>query len=192
MCPNCYSQISFYAIPPPLPLETTYFDRLVVAAHYAPPLSKLITAYKYQKAKLLAPTLVDLIWYSTDLPETDLLTFIPLHPRKQTERGFNQTQLLAQGLAQKTGQPWLNTLIKTRHQLAQAKTTSRAARLTNVSETFAIDPDFLKWLAQQNQPPRSILIVDDVVTTGSTLNEAARVLKNVGVKKVFGLAVAHD
>lgn len=192
LCPNCYSQIYFYTLAPKLTLEVHHLDQLIVTAHYAPPLSRLITAYKYGQAKILSQTLVELIWYTTNLPQVDLLTYIPLHPKKLSERGFNQTQLLAEKLSQKMNTPCLATLIKTKHHLAQAKTSSRENRLTNLEQTFALSPQFLDWYHHQTNPPQSIMIIDDVVTTGTTLNEAAKILKALGIKKVSGYAVAHD
>ncbi len=192
LCNRCYASIYFYHFPPTLGLNPNYLDKITVLTHYSSPVKDLIIAYKYRKGKILAQTLSELIWQSTILESSDLLTFIPLHPTKEKKRGFNQTKLLAQALAKQLKMPWQNTLIKNKYHLAQAQTTSKAERLSNVTNTFAIDPNFEKFLQTTKPPPTSVTIVDDVITTGSTLNEAARILKNFGIKKVYGFALAHD
>lgn len=191
LCPRCYASIYFYPFPPPLHLEPNYLDRLTVLSHYDSPLKELIIAYKYRGGKILAENLSDLVWQSTIIDPVDLITFVPLHPKKEKLRGFNQTKLLAENLAKRLNVPCQNTLGKTHHHLAQAATTSKAERLTNVLNTFAVDPEFAEFL-KTKPPPNSIMIVDDVITTGSTLNEAARVLKSLGIKRVDGFALAHD
>lgn len=191
LCRKCYSSIYFYPFPPPLNLEPNYLDKLIVLTHYNSPLKKLIVAYKYQKGKILVKTLTELIWHSIILERVDLLTFIPLHPKKENLRGFNQTQLLAENLAQKLNTPCQNILIKTKHHRAQAETNSKSERQNNILNTFTIDPKFEKFL-QTNKPPNSVLIIDDVITTGSTLNEVAKILKSIGINQVYGFALAHD
>ncbi|MCL4208385.1 ComF family protein [Patescibacteria group bacterium] len=191
LCSKCYASIYFYPFPPNLNLEPNYLDKLIVLSHYDSPLKELIIAYKYRKGKILAKTLSDLVWQSVIIKPTSLVTFIPLHPQKEKLRGFNQTKLLAENLAEKLEIKCQNTLIKTKHHLAQAATTSRAERLTNVVNTFTLDPKFAEFV-KTKPPPSSVLIVDDVITTGSTLNEAARILKSIGVKNVYGFALAHD
>lgn len=191
LCSTCYATIYFYPFPPNLNLEPNYLDKLIILSHYESPLKELIISYKYHKGKVLAQVLGELIWQSTLIEPVDLITFIPLHPQKEKQRGFNQTKLLAENLAEKLEIKCQNTLIKTKHHLAQAATTSRAERLTNVLDTFTLDPKFAEFL-EIKPPPNSVLIVDDVITTGSTINEAARILKSIGVKKIYGFALAHD
>lgn len=190
-CTNCYSLIYFYPFSPTLKLEKNYLYQLIVTGHFEPPLSTLIIAIKYQSISTLFPTLANLIWYSTFLPDADVVTFIPLHPQKQKIRGFNQTEILAKSLAVKLKAPCKNCLIKNTLHLAQAKTTSKEQRLSNVKGTFSIDESFVAWLKKLNRKI-SVLIVDDVITTGSTLNEAAKILKENGVDRVYGYAIAHD
>lgn len=192
LCPKCYAQLEFYPLDWQPALENCYLDRVVACAHYAPPLNRLLRTYKYQGSYVLAEVLANLIWFSTDIPRADLITFIPLHPKKLRQRGFNQTQLLAEKLARKVKLPCHNTLDKTIHHRSQAETCDRRQRLTNLDNTFTLNQEFLDWLSQQVRPPHTVLVIDDVITTGTTLNEAAKILKTAGVVSVIGLTLAHD
>lgn len=192
LCQKCYASIYFYPFPPRLNLDPNYLDEITILTHYASPVKELIIAYKYRRGKILVHTLADLIYHSIIFGPVDLLTFVPLHPEKENKRGFNQTKLLADALAEKLKIPCQNMLIKNKHHRAQAETNSKAERLINVIWTFCIDPKFTEFVKTCKSPPTSVMIVDDVITTGSTLNEAARILKTIGIKKVYGFALAHD
>ena len=110
----------------------------------------------------------------------DLVVPIPLHRSRFVERGFNQAELLAKGVSRATGLPVLQALVR---QLPGESQTSRSrvGRRTLPEETFLVQTDIRD---------RRIVLVDDVVTTGSTLNAAAEVLLAGGAAEVDGLAMA--
>lgn len=119
------------------------------------------------------------------LSDIDYLVPVPLHPKKEHQRGFNQSLVLCQGI-----NTVLNTkvskknLIRTRYTETQTKK-NKLQRLENIKEAFSI-------LDKKEFENKHVLLVDDVVTTGSTLNECLKVLRNVkGIKtKVLVLAKA--
>jgi ComF family protein len=104
---------------------------------------------------------------------------VPLHPDRERERGFNQAQLLAVALARGSGLPLARALVRTRPTRSQVGL-SAAARRQNVQGAFAALPPV---------PPRAVLI-DDVITTGATLRECARALRQAGAQQVSALVVA--
>ncbi len=114
--------------------------------------------------------------------EKNLIIPIPLHPRRERWRGFNQAELLARRFAE-----YFNLEISTdylkriKHKKPQAKL-NEAARSENIKDCFAFKGE--------NLAGRNILLVDDIITTGHTLSEAARVLKENGAGQVWGLVVA--
>ncbi len=110
-----------------------------------------------------------------------LLIPVPLHKKRYNWRGFNQAQMIADCLAKNFNLTTNNQLIRHKHKKAQAKL-KEAERKINIQGCFA-------WQGPKldNQ---QIILIDDVVTTGSTLNECAKVLKKAGAKKVWGLVVA--
>ena len=109
---------------------------------------------------------------------------IPAHRARARERGYNQAELLARAFSEQISFPLdADILIKTKDTPSQISLKGRE-RLWNVKDSFGV----------QNAAAlegRTILLVDDISTTGATLSEAARVLKQAGAKKVIGLVVAR-
>jgi ComF family protein len=103
--------------------------------------------------------------------EVDTILPVPLHPRKQRQRGYNQSELLCDGMGEAMGIPvWPNALQRLRHTESQtAKNTTE--RLLNVKDAFAVAPRFKETLRG-----RHLLLVDDVLTTGATLESCALTL----------------
>ncbi|MBI4992694.1 MAG: ComF family protein [Candidatus Magasanikbacteria bacterium] len=165
----------------------SFLDRAMAIAVYQEENSvgRLIKALKYNYAEdVLAAfaKMIDgfLIHQFGVLSEVDLIVPVPLHRRRLVERGFNQARLLADILGQKIGRPVVEWLQRERYTMQQAKL-SREERRVNVHQAFA-NGDF---------KADSVLLVDDVFTTGATMQECARVLKISGVKKVIGFSVAR-
>ncbi len=114
----------------------------------------------------------------------DLVLPVPLHPRRLRERGFNQSALLAKFLAKKIGAVMdLNTLKRRSWTVPQTRLT-REERLKNVKDAFVV-PD--AWRLKGLR----VLLVDDVFTTGTTLSECAKVLKENGAREVMALTVSR-
>lgn len=116
----------------------------------------------------------------------DIVVPLPLHPRRERERGFNQAELIASYLAGHLDRPLVTTALKrTTHAKPQVTMRSRAARMRNVRDVFTVrNAELVRG--------RTVLVVDDVTTTGATLEEAARVLKNAGAAGVHGFVLARD
>jgi ComF family protein len=108
---------------------------------------------------------------------------IPLHPRRKRERGFNQAALLAACLKNQFSQfEYIEqNLVRTRYTKQQAKL-SREERIKNTQEAFS-------WTG--GMVPEYVLLVDDVFTTGSTMQECAKVLKQAGSKMVYGFVIGR-
>lgn len=150
---------------------------------------KLIQAFKYDFSEPART----IIGQSIDRTEEILNNFsprvidyiipVPLHRRRQAERGFNQAQVVAQLLSKKIKIPLALFLTRSRSTKQQAKL-SRAERKKNVSEAFTMRTKI-------EIKDKTILLVDDVYTTGSTLQECAKVLINHGAQKVIGFTLAR-
>jgi len=188
ICEYCFEQIEFYIFPIKLKLENKYLDEAHALFKYQQPASKLITTLKYQSVKNLGFFLGKLIYECIDVPNADLITFVPIHKKRFSERGFNQTELIAQKLADSVKIPHCALLNKSQNSKHQASLKNKTERLKNLSNSFTINPKITKNIYQN----KTILIIDDVLTTGATLNECAKVLKENGIKKVIGLTVAHE
>lgn len=162
-----------------------HFDYAHIPFRYAPPLISFITGLKFQgqlaNARLLGELLLtSLISGSSPLPEC--LIPVPLHSSRLRERGFNQALELARPLSQQLHLPLEpNVVQRQRHTCPQSELTGESRR-RNLRGAFRLTAP----LAYQH-----VALVDDVVTTGSTLNELARVLRQTGVKTIQIFAIAR-
>jgi len=146
-----------------------------------------IHRFKYANLKgLAAPLAGFLVAYleANPLP-ADVLVAVPLHRQRLRERGYNQAALLAAELGRRLGRPVVEgCLLRHRPRPPQARAASAEERRRNVECAFACRDGRLKG--------RRLLLIDDVYTTGATLNACAHALKEGGALEVWGLAVAHS
>lgn len=149
----------------------------------------LIHNLKYNRVRSLAEILADLLTdylekYNIQLPTGCLLVPIPLHKRRQRKRGFNQAGLIAKHLADRLNLELASgVLIKIRSTKPQIELRAEERR-KNLTGVFAVvSPDLIK--------NKIIILLDDVKTTGTTLEEASLVLKSAGAKRVWAITVAH-
>ena len=120
--------------------------------------------------------------FLTFIEPCDAITSVPLFYRRMKKRGYNQAALLAKGLADETGVPYVDMLVKIRDTSTQSRL-NRKQRIENVRNAY-------EALNDKQLNGKSILLIDDVLTTGSTVNECAKVLKQHGAGKVFVLTLA--
>ena len=149
------------------------------------PIHKAIRMLKYRGIRALAPELADLLArYMEDSPTRfDLIVPVVSHPSRIRRRGYSQAALIAADLGKRLSIPVLeDALTRVRNAPSQLSTRSRERRWNNVQENFSSRHD-LSGLV--------ILLVDDLVTTGSTAASAAHALKNAGSLSVFCLSVAR-
>ena len=166
-----------------------HFDCAFSACFYNDTMRHLIHLFKYANKTSLRHHLGRVIisftkTYHIDLGNMDVLIPIPLHPVRFRERGYNQSAILAEEIAIALNIPLSNgNLIRIRHTKNQALIGSKKNRWTNIHGAFRI-----KYPSQFLE--KSVLLVDDLLTTGTTVSEAARVLKEAGAKKVDVLTLA--
>jgi ComF family protein len=152
------------------------YDRCVAALRYAFPTDRLIQALKYRGQLALAGLLADLLAEAVRAaPRPDVLVPLPLHPERARERGFNQSAELARPLARALGLA-LDTagLVRTRNTAPQAALPVDD-RQRNVRGAFSCGASFAG---------KHVALVDDVMTSGATLNAAAKALKRAGATEV--------
>lgn len=174
-------------------LQPTLFDGvpLLVGGSYAPPLSSAIVRFKYEGRAELAARLGSLIarqLREAALPRHSLLVPVPLHARRLATRGYNQAGLLAQALAGSTGLTCAPRLLLRSRETDRQVGKSRELRLVNADGAFELNT---RVLARQRSTPVSAVLVDDVVTTGSTVRACAQTLAAAGVRLVAVAALAQ-
>jgi len=114
----------------------------------------------------------------------DIITSVPLHKSRMNDRGYNQSELIAKYYANRLGKPYQNLLIKTKRNEVQSTLTDPAKRKENVKGCYEI-------INNVDISGKTILIVDDVFTTGATMRECADVLKKSGAHRVIGATVCY-
>ncbi|WP_043319180.1 MULTISPECIES: ComF family protein [unclassified Pseudomonas] len=158
------------------------FEQVLAPWRYAFPLDGAITRFKHQADRPLGRLLGQLLGrhlrhaFAEGLPVPDLLLPVPLAPRRQRQRGFNQAELLARRLAADLGLPWRQPLRRVRDTPAQ-QGLDKAERKRNLRQAFALDDGAaLRGL--------HLALVDDVLTTGATAAALAQLLRRAGAARV--------
>jgi ComF family protein len=176
-------------------------DNLIVATHYNEHnLSKLVHLYKYNFAENLHLPLGRLlvnILLKNNLPLPDFIVPVPLHPRRLRWRGFNQAELLANFVAQNLTPgfpiPVVTDLLqRQKYTPPQMQIGKYDDRRKNMLEAFTINKKSNHFGQLQHSNNYSFLLIDDIATTGSTLFECAKILKQNGAKKVLGAVIARQ
>jgi ComF family protein len=176
--------------------QRSSLDSLVSAVSYEDPAVKhLVYNFKYRFARDISEPLAKLISRAlvrNDIALPDFLVPVPLHPKRLRWRGFNQSFLLAshisEELAPLTGVDILDILQRKKFNRPQMQIKNYQERLQNMQNIFALLPDTSPDLIKN----KKILLIDDIATTGATLEECAKVLKSAGAKKVFTAVVARQ
>ncbi|MCX6757389.1 MAG: phosphoribosyltransferase family protein [Candidatus Nomurabacteria bacterium] len=162
------------------------------------PTKKAIWLLKYKGKRRLAEIFAEALHGKIAEELADLTIFenfrepilipIPLSKKRMHERGFNQAELICKKLVDLDTEKNLtlvtNVLIKTKETEHQAKIRDRNIRLKNLCNSFEIKNS-------EKIKNRNIILIDDVTTTGATFNEAKKVLKQKGAKKIIAFAIAH-
>lgn len=148
-------------------------------------LDELIHRFKYEGAQKIAGILVSLLPTLQFNPHNTVLVPVPLHPKRENFRGFNQSALLALEIKKKCGFEVLNILQRDRHTTPQIEL-SRSKRLTNVNGAFSIKNPRLNL-------SREIfyILIDDVYTTGATMQECMKTLQSHGAFNTVGLVIGR-
>jgi len=155
------------------------FDKTVAAFHYEPPISDFITQYKFNAQLELLPLLSDYLakniqshYQNKAMPK--LLIPVPLHKHKLVKRGFNQSQLIAKRLSKGFGIPVSGNHIQRSKETRPQMELDSNERQQNLKDAFQIS----------QQLPSHIAIIDDVVTTGTTVTELAKQAKSHGATTI--------
>lgn len=161
------------------------FDGAYCFGSYEGPLRELIHLYKYGRVETLGKPLAELLARALPVEEPfDAVIPVPLHWRKQWQRGFNQAGLLAKEIARRRAIPVVPALARTRYTLTQAGL-SNTERRRNVAAAFRCRASAAHLAGKR------VLLIDDVMTTGSTAAACARVLKQAGAARVVLATVAR-
>jgi len=174
ICPACYSQRhNIDGIRSPLRFEAV--------------IRQAIHQLKYRNLRAIAEPLASLLsdYLTTKPMPGEVLVPVPLHRKRLRERGYNQSELLSRELSKLVGLPVVaDCLVREQHTPPQTKATSASERQNNVANAFTCHDRRLK--------DKKVLLIDDVATSGATLDACATALKAAGASLVWGLTLARE
>lgn len=189
LCKKCEIKIKKYEINLMQKNKNKYFDELFCIFKYENIIRETLIKYKFNNKPYIYKTFSKIILKNKKtcgfLEKYDIIIPVPISKKRKYERGYNQTELISKEISKKLNIKFINNiLIKTIDTKAQSEL-NKKDRATNIKNVFEI----IDYEAIRNM---NILIFDDIYTTGSTVNECARILKQVGAEKIGVLTIAKD
>lgn len=200
LCPACLASIPL--VPPPYcsrcgqvraltgatcarcRAQPPVISRVLFATWHQDTAQNAIHELKYKRRRDVARPLAELLTLRLRQANVrfDVLSCVPLHPTREYARGYNQAELLSRETARQLNAPFAHTLERTRATADQIGLDA-AARRHNVQDAFRAAPSL--------DGAKNVILVDDVCTTGATLDACAQALFEAGVQRVIGLTVAR-
>lgn len=170
-------------------IEDKYFNELMYIFRYEGKIRKIIIDYKFNEKSYIYVTFVNFLLKNKKIFENikkyDTIVPVPISPKRQKERGYNQSLLIAREIAHKTNLELMNNcLIKTKNIIEQSKL-NKEDRAQNIYGVYELKN---KQLIEN----KKILLIDDIYTTGSTVNECSRILRMANPEKIGVLVLAKD
>ena len=187
VCPRCGRPQSSGVICPDCVRWQSAVDGIRSPFRFEGVMREAIHKLKYQNLRSMAVPLAGMLqeYLSANPLDFDILVPVPLHRKRLRERGYNQSRLLAQELGKLINIPVRDdVLVRRKHTPPQARTATIEERTHNIADAFACRDSRLRG--------RRVLLLDDVATSGTTLDACAAVLKANGAAAVWGLAMARE
>ena len=184
VCRDCIKRFS--PIPKENPIDGGAYVKYILSGFYFnEEMRKLLHRYKfgfeYKLGELLAEMIYENIGCVEEIKGFDIATAIPLSRKRFLQRTFNQSEILAENISKRLGIPFVRCVYRAKHTVAQSSLSARE-RTINITNAFIADKSRVKG--------KKILLFDDTVTTGATINECAHELKNKGATDIVGISVA--
>ena len=186
-CRKCLSGLPAHSVS-----RAKFISAIFSASQYNnPALKSAIKSMKYRSGRKIAAVLGDFLAQALKanmtavIKESPLVLAIPMSASRLRERGFNHSEFLSRTIAESLSLAFIpGALKKIRNTNPQAECRVRRERLENIRDSFGVNPNL-------DFRGKNILLVDDVSTTGATLNEAARALKEAGAARIYAAVVAR-
>lgn len=187
LCEECLKSISLKNIYGINDLEDKFFEDHISVMPYNERCRQKILEYKFNGKSYLYKTFAKIILNNEKICKIlltyDIMTIVPLHKKRKAERGYNQSELIASEIAKNlNGLEYINLLKKIKNNPKQSLLT-KEKRIANVKNAYEV-------INQEILVNKKIILFDDIYTTGSTVNECARILKENGAKEVLVLTLA--
>lgn len=187
ICKECYGNIE--VLDREVELDSPYLKKIYYSISYNRFIREIMKDYKYNGKNYLYKPLGEIMLNTIEnkkiREDIDAVLYVPTHKRKEALRGYNQAELLASYISENLNKVLLkDNLIKTRWTKEQSHS-NKIDRIINLKDSFQIrNPKEIEG--------KRILLVDDIITTGVTMDECSRVLINNGAREVIGLALTSS
>ncbi len=185
ICKTCNSKLDIYN--KKSDKSFNYLDEVYFSLLYNRYMRDKIKEFKFQDKNYLYKAFSHYLYKTymeNDIGEIDYVTYVPSHRSKEVKRGYNQSYLLAKGLSKKIHIDLISPVKK----LSSTKDQSSLDgldRKTNLKDIFYLEGNF-------SLKDKKILLIDDIITTGATLEEVAKVLKRAGADRIIGLCLSSS
>jgi len=187
LCQSCFEKLEFTSFEFEHLNNLNNISTLETICSYNQVSKKLITTLKYKGVVKIAKVIAKTIYRSGNIPPANYFIPIPITKRKEKQRGFNQAEEIAKELSKLTHIPYLNLLKKTKETKSQASTFNKKKRKENIKNSFTVNKKLLKTVNTNS----NFTIIDDVITTGSTIKECSKVLKKYQLKTINAVTFAQ-
>jgi len=186
-CPRCGRPQASGIVCPSCWQRPTEIDGIRSPFRFDEVIRKAVHELKYRNLKAISPCLAELLAdYLKENPlPGDALVAVPLHARRLRERGYNQSDLIAKELSKRIGLPVIeDCLIRIKQAQPQVRAVDAEERRRNVADAFVCRDERVKG--------ERIILIDDVCTSGATLESCAAALKDKNTRSVWGLTLARE
>jgi len=190
LCKKCEKVISKYVLNKTNKYLTKCFDRHIYIFKYDGIIRNLIIDYKFKEksylCELFAKFLIKNEKICRFLKTYDIIMPVPIHKKRKSQRGYNQSTLIARKIIEKWNNLQLEETVleKQKNTIEQSKL-NKKERIENAKNVYKLNN-------KEKIKNKDIILIDDIYTTGSTANECAKVLKEKGAKKVIIITIAKD
>ncbi len=188
ICSKCFKYIPFATKgTAALKRESDLYDDIICVCEYMGMVKEALRRFKFSNkpsyGRTFARLLANKINNMTSRPKFDIIISVPLHYLKEQTRGYNQAYLISKELSRKFGVPEKSRILTRTRNTDSQSLLAKNQRIVNIKDAFKVnDPTGIKG--------KTILLIDDILTTGSTLNECSGELKRAGAKYVVAAVIA--
>lgn len=192
ICENCEEKIEKYYINQIIDYRKNkkmYYDYQIKILKYENIIRDKIIDYKFKEKTYLHKTFEKMIINNQKiysfLKKYDIMIPVPMYITKRWARGYNQTELIAKGLSKKLNIKLKSNVLKKIRNTKKQSSLTKTERKQNIKDAFIV-------INENDIADKKIILFDDIITTGSTLNECSKILRKANVKEVAILTIAVD
>ena len=189
LCSRCYKILNLYRIDKSFKYKDKYFNEHLCIFKYEDKVKKLLTDYKFNDKAYLFEIFIIFLLKNKKMcrffKTYDIITPVPIHKKRKKDRGYNQSAIIAKKIANNFSNLEYLDLLEKRINNKPQSSLNRNERIENVKNVY-------NAINIRNIKNKNIIVFDDIYTTGSTLNECAKVLKQNGAKNIIVITIAKD